>query len=216
MKCVVIGCGRTGSTLARLLALRKHAVTVVDHDPAHFERLGAAFSGQTVVGIGFDRDVLIKAGIERADGLAAVTESDETNIVAARMASMVFRVPKVFARLFDPRKVEIYQRLGLQTIAPVSWEANRVADMLCGSQFDTVVSLGSGQVDLVRVEVPSLWVGRAVNQVSIPGEVQVVTISRGGKTFLPTLGTIFQAGDWVHLGVLTAAADRLKAILGLE
>lgn len=216
MRFVIIGCGRTGSVLARLLVLRGHAVTVVDHDPAHFERLGATFGGQTVIGVGFDRDVLIKAGIERADGLAAVTESDEMNIVAARMASTVFRVPKVFARLFDPRKVEIYQRLGLQTIAPVSWEANRVADMLCGSQFDAVVSLGSGQVDLVRAEVPSPWVGRAVNQVSIPGEVQVVTISRGGKTFLPSLGTVFQAGDWVHLAILTAAADHIKAILELD
>lgn len=216
MRFIIIGCGRTGSTLARLLALRGHAVTVVDHDPLRFDRLGSAFSGKTVIGIGFDRDVLIQAGIERADGLAAVTESDETNIVAARMASMVFRVPKVFARLFDPRKVEIYQRLGLQTIAPVSWAANRVADLLCGSQFDTMTSLGSGQVDLVQVEAPFSWVGRTVSQIVIPGEVQVVTISRGGKTFLPTQGTLFQAGDWVHLAILTAAADRIKAILELD
>jgi len=216
MRFIIIGCGRTGSALACLLALRGHAVAVVDDDPARFERLGTAFKGQTVVGVGFDRDVLIKAGIGRTDGLAAVTESDETNIVAARMANQVFRVPKVFARLFDPRKAEIYQRLGLQTIASVTWVANRVADLLCSSQFDTVASLGSGQVDLVQTEAPTLWVGRPVNQVSVPGEVQVVTISRGSRTFLPTLGTVFQAGDVVHLAVLTAAADRLKAMLGLE
>ena len=118
MKIIIIGCGRWGAGLARSLSQAGHTVTAVDKDSAAFERLGPAYKGQTVVGLGSDRDVLIKAGIERADGLAAVTAGDETNIVVARMAKTVFRVPKVVARLYDPGKAEVYRRLGLQTIAP--------------------------------------------------------------------------------------------------
>jgi trk system potassium uptake protein TrkA len=215
MKIIIIGCGRMGAGLARTLSLRGHAVTVVDNDPAAFERLGPAFKGQTVVGIGFDRDVLLQAGIERADGLAAVTASDEANVVAARIASQVFRVPRVVARVYDPHKAEIYQRLGLQTIAPVTWGIHQIADLLCYSPLDTVLSLGSGEVDLVKTEIPPLLAGRTVNELTVPGEIRVVAISRGGTTFLPTLGTVFQNGDLVHLVVLAASADRLRALLGL-
>src|SRR4030042_1184683 len=108
MRIIIIGCGRMGSGLAQTLSLRGHAVTVVDRDPQAFERLGPAFKGKTLTGIGFDRDVLLRAGIERADGLAAVTFSDEANVVAARLASNIFHVPRVVARLYDPRKAEIY------------------------------------------------------------------------------------------------------------
>jgi trk system potassium uptake protein TrkA len=215
MKIIIIGCGRMGAGLARTLSLRGHAVTVVDNDPTAFERLGPAFKGQTVVGVGFDRDVLLKAGIERADGLAAVSASDEANVVAARIARQVFRVPRVVARLYDTRKAEIYQRLGLQTIAPITWGIHQIADLLCYSPLDTILSLGSGEVDVVKTEIPPLLVGRTVNELTVPGEVQVVAISRGGTTFLPTLGTVFQDGDLVHLVVLAASADRLRVLLGL-
>lgn len=216
MRIIIIGCGRMGSGLARTLALQGHAVTVVDRDPTAFERLGPAFKGQTVVGVGFDRDVLIKAGIERADGLAAVTESDEANVVAARLASQVFRVPRVVARLYDPRKAEIYRRLGLQTIAPVSWGINRMAEMLSYAPLTTTHSLGAGGVDLVDVEAPPLLVGRMVKELFMTGEIHVVAISRGGQTFLPTLGTVFHEGDVIHLAVSAGSLGRLKAILGLS
>jgi len=215
MRIIIIGCGRMGAGLAQNLNLRGHTVTVVDNDPAAFERLGPAFKGQTVVGVGFDRDVLVRAGIERTDGLAAVTASDEANVVAARLASQVFRVPRVVARLYDARKAEIYRRLGLQTIAPITWGIHQIADLLCYSPLDTVFSLGSGEVDLVRVEIPPLLEGRMVNELTVPGEIQVVAISRSGTTFLPTLGTVFQKGDLIHLAVLTASADRLRALLEL-
>jgi trk system potassium uptake protein len=216
MRIIIIGCGRMGSGLAQTLGLRGHAVTVVDKDPAAFERLGASFKGQTVIGVGFDQQVLLQAGIERADGLAAVTESDEANVVAARLASQIFRVPRVVARLYDPRKAEIYKRLGLQTIATTTWGINRIADILLYSQLDAIVSLGSGGVDIVRVDLPPLLVGRTVKELSIPGEVHVVSISRGGKTFLPTLGTVFQEGDVVYAAVLAASADRLKTLLAMS
>jgi trk system potassium uptake protein TrkA len=215
MRIIIIGCGRVGSGLAQALSLRSHMVTVVDKDAAAFARLGPTFKGKTVLGIGFDRDVLIKAGIERADGLAAVTASDEANVVAARIASQVFRVPKVVARLYDPRKAEIYDRLGLQTISTTIWGINRIAELLSYSQFEPVVNLGS-EVDLVAVDAPSLLVGRTVNDLVVPAEIHVVAITRGGKTFLPTLGTRFQEGDLIQLAMLSASADRAKALLGLS
>ena len=215
MKMIVIGCGRMGAGLTRVLNLRGHTVTVVDKDPSAFERLGPTFKGKTVLGVGFDRDVLLEAGIERADGLAAVTASDEANVVAARLASQVFRVPRVVARLYDPAKAEIYRRLGLQTIAPVTWGIHRIADMLAYSPLGTFASLGSGEVDIVEVEIPLALAGRTVKDLNIPGEVLAVAITRGGKTLIPTLGAVFQHGDLLHLAVLDTSADRLKEMLGL-
>jgi trk system potassium uptake protein len=215
MKIIIIGCGRMGSGLARTLSLRGHTVTVVDREKGNFERLGAGFKGQSIVGVGFDRDVLMAAGIQRADALAAVTPIDEENIVSARLASQVFRVPCVVARTYDPRKAEIYRRLGLRTIDPIAWGVNRVAELLCSTQLDIVATLGGGNVDIVEIDAPPLLVGRQVKDLMVPGEIHIVAISRGGKTFLPTLGTQFAAGDLVHLAIVPASAGRLKAMLGM-
>jgi len=215
MRIIIIGCGRMGSGLAQTLQLRGHSVTVIDRDPRSFERLGPAFKGRTVVGIGFDRQALIEAGIERADALAAVMPSDEANVVAARLASEFFHVPRVVVRLYDPRKAEIYNRLGLRTISPVSWGINRVADMLSYSPLETVLTLGSGGVDIVEVETPTLLVGRTVQAITVPASIHLVAISRGGKTFLPTLGTVFQQGDILHFAVASSATGRLRELLGM-
>lgn len=215
MKIIVIGCGKVGSGLAQTLDQRGYTVSAVDIDPKAFERLGPAFKGLKIAGVGFDREVLLKAGIKRADGLAAVTGSDEVNVVTARLASQFFQVPRVVARLYDPRKAEIYRRLGLQTITPVTWGINRIAELLSYFPLTTTASLGNGQVDLVEAEAPPLLTGRVVNEVTVPGELQVVAISRGGKTFLPTLGTVLQPGDRLHLALLASSADRLKALLAL-
>ena len=216
MKLIIIGCGRVGAGLAQTLSQRGHTVTVVDKESAAVTALGPSFKGQTLIGSCFDRDVLLRAGIERADGLAAVTGSDETNVVTARLARQVFRVPKVVARLYDPRKAEIYRRLGVQTINPVTWGIHRIAELLCYSHLDTILSLGSGEVDIVEAEIPLLWVGRTTNEVTIPGEVHVAALSRGGKTFLPTLETVFHEGDLLHLIVLATSADRLKVLLSMQ
>lgn len=212
MRYIIIGCGRMGSGLAQTLSLRGHSVTVVDKNPSAFERLGPSFKGQTVVGVGFDRTVLIKAGIERADGLAAVTESDEANVVAARLASQIFRVPKVVARLYDPRKAEIYRRLGLQTISTTTWGIHRIANLLSYTHVGTTTSI-SAELDLVEIEVPPLLVGRPVRDLSVPGEIRVIAIVRAGKSFLCGPDTLFEQGDLVELAVLSSSAERLKKLL---
>jgi len=214
MKIMIIGCGRVGAGLAQSLGLRGHGVTVVDRDPTAFERLGPSFRGETITGVGLDREVLFRGGIERCDGLAAVTASDEVNIVVGRVARQVFHVPRVVARLYDPRKAEVYRRLGLLTISPVSWGINRIVELISYSRLDAVVSLGSGEVDLVDAEIPHLLVGRTVSELTVAGEIQVVAISRQGKTFLPTVATEFHEGDLVHLALLAASADRLKVLMG--
>lgn len=213
MRVLIVGCGRAGSGLARTMLLRGHQVTVVDKDPEAFKRLGPNFKGRQVVGIGFDRDVLLEAGIQRADGFAAVTASDEANVVAARIARQVFRVPKVVARLYDPGQAEIYRRLGLQTIAPVSWGIERIADLLLQSDLDVEYHIGAGEVNLVVHSAPPLLVGRNVNSITVPGEVHVVAVTRSGKTFLPSLGTVFLEGDVLHLAVLASSTSRLDELL---
>lgn len=214
MKFLIIGCGRVGAGLAKTLISRGHSVSIVDMNPLAFEKLGDRFKGQIVLGIGFDRDVLLQAGIDRADGVAAVTASDEANVVASRIARDIFRVPKVVARLYDTRQAEIYSRLGLQTIAPTSWGINRIADLLLYSPMEVVFSIGNGEVDLVETEIPPLLVGRTVRDLTVVGEIHIVSITRANKTFLPTLGTILREEDLLHLAVLTTSTKRLKELLG--
>jgi trk system potassium uptake protein TrkA len=215
MKVIVIGCGRMGSTLARKLSLQGHTVTVVARNKSDFERLGAHFKGRTLTGIEFDQEILTEAGIQRCDAVAAVTSSDEVNVVAARLASQIFRVPRVIARVYDPLKAEIYQRLGVQTIDPTTWGVRQVADLLAYSALDTVISLGGGGVDLVDTEAPPLLIGRTVKDLDVPGELRVIAVSRGGNTFLPTQGTVFQSGDTVHLAVSGLDTARLRSLLGI-
>jgi trk system potassium uptake protein len=213
MKILIIGCGRVGAGLANTLATRGHSVTVVDKDPIAFEKLGGKYKGQMIPGVGFDRDVLLKAGIERADGFAAVTASDEANVIAARIARDIFHVPRVVARLYDVRQAEIYKRLGLQTIAPTDWGINRIADLLLYSPMETVFSIGSGNVEIVESPVPHLLVGKTVRDLTVAGEIHIISITRANKAFLPTQGTIFQDGDLLHLAVVTTSVNHLKELL---
>jgi len=213
MKVIVVGCGRLGAGLALNLTQRQHTVTVIDKEPAAFKRLGKGFKGRTIEGIGIDRDVLLEAGIEKADGLAATTNSDESNVVVARIARQMFQVPRVVARLYDPQQAELYSRLGLQTICTTTWGINRINELLCHSRLDAVMTLGS--VDVVEVEIPPQFAGRTVNQMTVPGEITVFALTRNGNSILPTLGTVFVQGDLVHLAVLNSTTDRLNTMLAL-
>jgi trk system potassium uptake protein TrkA len=216
MKIMIIGCGRQGAELAKTLNLNDCEVTVVDNDQTAFERLGPPpFLGQIIHGNGLDRDVLLQGGIERADGVAALTASDDINIVVARLARQVFRVPRVVARVHDPLKAEIYRRLGVLTVNPVALGTQRFAELLTFSPLEPIKGLGNGEVGIVEIDIPPNLVGRMANELTVPGEIQVVAITRDGKTYMPTLGAIFQEHDLIHMAVASNSTDRLKALLGL-
>ncbi len=213
MKVIIIGCGRLGSGMARDLSMRGNDVTVIDINPLAFERLGTGLKINTVTGIGFDRNVLTQAGIETADSLAAVTASDEANVVAARIAKMVFRVPRVAARVYDPRKADIYRRLGIPTISPVAITAARMSDLLTFSNLNTLIRLGTGEVSVIEIEANDLLVGRAIEDIGLPGKALVISITRMGKSFLPTAKMTLQFGDVVHLAVMGEDTDRIASLL---
>jgi trk system potassium uptake protein len=215
MKVIVMGCGRVGEQTARMLADDGHQVTVIDPDASALARLGTQFKGRTVKGVGFDREVLIEAGIEHADAFAATSPMDNINIVAARIAHNVFHVPKVIARLFEPRRAEIYRRLGLSTISSTTWGAERIRELLTHAELDTVMTFGRGEVVIVTVELPTHMAGRMVKHLTSPGETNVVAITRQGQAIMPTLGTEFRSGDVIHIAAHTSAMDRLEALLGL-
>jgi trk system potassium uptake protein TrkA len=216
MKVIIMGCGRIGSQVSDLMSKRGHDVVVIDHDANAIGRLGTAFKGRVVQGLGFDRRVLMEAGIEQADAFVAASSSDNANIVAARIARNIFHVPRVVARLYDPLQAEIYQRLGLITISSTTWGAERIYQVLSHTDLDVIHTFGRGEVSLVLVEVPPELVGKNVGQLSVPGEIAVVSITRSNEAFVPRAGTEFQAEDLICLSVLSTAMSRLEEMLGLE
>lgn len=214
MKTVIVGCGRVGAQLASLLSLEGHEVAIVDRDPRAFDRLAPNYRGQRITGVGFDREVLRQAGVERADAFVSVTSGDNTNIVAALMARREFHVPKVVTRVFDPQRAEIYRRFGIPTISPTTWAATEIKEMLVHSDLSSRLTLGSGEVEIVEVELPPALVGHAVGDIAAPGEIAVITIVRQGKGLIPFPGAAFQLGDTVYLAVLSSALGKLKKLLG--
>ena len=215
MRVIIMGCGRVGEQLARLMADEGHDVAVIDYSAEALARLGPDFKGHRVRGVGFDRNVLLRAGIESADGFAATSSSDNVNAVAARIARSLFHVPRVVARLFDPERAEVYKRLGLATISSTTWGAERIRELLTHADLDAVRSFGAGEVQLLEIEVPSSLVGRSVRDLSVPGEVNVIAVTRDGRALLPMMGTAFREGDIVHLAVLSGAMVRVERLLGL-
>src|SRR3972149_3057085 len=186
MKIIIMGCGRVGEQVARLMATEAHDVTVIDYDAQALDRLGPEFRGKKVKGVGFDRQVLIEAGIEEADAFTATSSSDNANIISARIARNVFHIPRVVARLYDPRRAEIYQRLGLLTISSTTWGAERIRELLLHAELDPVFSFGHGEVCVVSVEVSPQLVGRMVKDLNVPGEISVAAVTRQGRAFIPT------------------------------
>lgn len=215
MHIVIMGCGRVGSRLAKVLTLEGHEIAVIDKDPAAFKRLGKTFKGQAVEGIGFDRDVLKKAGIDRSDAFIAVTNGDNHNVVGALVAKNKFRVPKVVARIYDPAREKLYQHLGIQTISSTAWAANKIKNLICHIELIRHFSFGNGEVEIVEGEISPQLTGRSVNDLNIPGEITVVAIVRFGRAFIPTSGTVFQEKDGVQIVVETAALPKLKKMLHL-
>lgn len=213
MKIVVVGCGRVGAGVARSFAGAGHSVTVLDRDPAAFARLGPQFGGRTVLGIGFDREALEEADVDHADAITVVTGSDEANAVISRIASTRFRVPRVVARMYDPRQADLYRRLGVMTISPVSWGISRVVELVTLSDLAVTASLGAGQVDVMEGVVPARLGGSPVGELEIRGEAKVIAVTRGGRTRLMEALSLLEAGDVVHVAVAASAAGRLQTLL---
>jgi trk system potassium uptake protein TrkA len=216
MKVVIMGCGRVGEQLAWLMSEEGQSVAVIDYDANALARLGPNFKGETVRGVGFDRDVLIRAGIEQADAFAATSSSDNANIIAARIARNIFHVPRVVARLFDPRRAEIYRRLGIFTISSTTWGAERIREIFSFAELDPLMTFGSGEVFMFSVDVTPQLVGRVARDLTVPNEISVVAITREGRAFLPTSGSQFRDGDVIHLAVLASSIDRIRELLGLQ
>src|SRR5512137_2639625 len=156
MKTIIMGYGRIGSQVGKLLTEQQHDVTIIDHDADADGRLGPNFRGRIIRGLGFDQNVLIQAGIQEAEAFVAASHSDNANIVSARIARNIFHVPRVVARLFDPIRAEIYQRLGLITISPNNWGAERIIQLLTHSELDVWESFGRGEVSLIHLDAPPL------------------------------------------------------------
>ncbi len=213
MKIIIIGCGRMGSGIAKSLIRSHHQVTVVDLDPQGFDRLGPGFSGQIIQGDALDEESFIASGVNRADGLAAVTGSDTVNTVVARVAKQVFRVPKVIARIHDPQTAGVYQRLGVQTVTSVELGIVRISELLTYSHFDVIHSLGNGGVNIVAFEITQHHIGHSVSDLTIPGEILIISLTRKGKTIIPVKGTILQKGDMIHIAVEENSVPRLKSLL---
>lgn len=213
MRAIVVGCGRVGSLLTRLLEQDGHQVVIVDKDPAAFRRLHANFRGRTVTGIGFDRDILREAGIERTDAFAAVTSGDNSNFVAATVASDTFRVPTVVARIYDPQREQIYRRLGIRTISSTSWGANKIKRLLVHADMYERAELGNGEVEILELRITPGNAGRPVRDLALTGEAQIFAIVRAGRAFVPMPGTVLEEGDTIHLSVDRGAVNKIQSLL---
>lgn len=207
MHFVIMGCGRVGAQLARLLDSKGHSVAVVDKNPDAFVKLGSAFSGTTVTGIGFDRDTLIRAHTSDAYAFAAVSSGDNSNILAARVARETFGVSHVAARIYDPRRAQVFERLGVPTVATVRWTADQMMRRLIPSGAVTEFRDPSGKMVLAEVHVHSDWVARPVSELQEHSGATVAYLTRLGEGMEVSADTLIQDGDLVHVMCRSTALD---------
>ncbi|MEU8926856.1 TrkA family potassium uptake protein [Kitasatospora sp. NPDC048545] len=211
MHIVIMGCGRVGSALARALEKQGHSVAVVDQDPTAFRRLGAGFNGRRVTGVGFDQDTLREAGIEEAGAFAAVSSGDNSNIIAARVARENFGVENVAARIYDPRRAEVYQRLGIPTVATVRWTADQMLRRLLPSGAEPLWQDPSGGVQMAEVAYDPRWVGHRISLLEEASGARVAFVTRLGEGVLPTPQMVVQEGDLVHVMLRRADLTAVEA-----
>ena len=204
-----MGCGRVGSSLAHSLEDLGHTVAVIDRDKTAFHRLGPTFAGAQIAGVGFDRDTLIEAGVERAGAFAAVSSGDNSNIISARVARETFGVENVVARIYDPKRVEVYQRLGIPTVGTVKWTTDHMLRRLLPEGAHAEWRDPSGHIALAEVAYNAAWVGRRLVKLEVAAGVRVAFIRRHGDGTLPGADTVLQEGDLVYVA---AAAERLADV----
>jgi trk system potassium uptake protein TrkA len=196
---VIMGCGRVGSTLARSLEDRNHTVSVIDSNPDSFRRLGPSFNGVKVTGFGFDQKVLGQAGIERADAFAAVSSGDNSNIIAARVARETFGIQQVVARIYDPGRAEVYQRLGITTVATVKWTADQVLRRLLPAGAEPDFRDPSGTIRVDQIPAPEAWIGQRTVHFQEQSRGRIAWIDRLGEGIIPTRDSVIQEGDILHV-----------------
>ncbi|MCS7178863.1 MAG: TrkA family potassium uptake protein [Anaerolineae bacterium] len=213
MHIIIVGCGRTGALLARTLAGRGHQIVVVDPNPDQFLRLGPDFRGRTITGLGFDRDVLLRAGIDHAQGLAAVTSDEMANLLVAFIARHHYHVPNVVARLFEPERAALYQAIGVPAVTAAEWRVHRLEQMLCQPALHVVDTLGNGEVVIVELRVPPAWAGQPFSFLFVPEKAVPTVLIRGGTAHIPKPDRVLETGDIVRLSVATEALEDLRARL---
>jgi trk system potassium uptake protein TrkA len=207
---VIMGCGRLGSTLAHKLDSRGHSVAVIDQNADAFRRLGAEFGGSTVTGIGFDRDVLQAAGIDRADAFAAVSSGDNSNIISARLARETFGVSRVVARIYDAKRAQVYERLGIPTVATIRWAADRMVRHLVPEGTVEVFRDPTSSISIVETPLHRDWVGRTMRSLEDATGARVAYLMRFGIGSLATSSTVLQDGDQVFMLVTD---DTVESVL---
>ena len=216
MHIVIMGCGRVGSTLAHTLEALGHTVAVIDQNADAFRRLGPEFAGTTVTGIGFDREVLIQAGIERADAFAAVSSGDNSNIISARLARETFGVSRVVARIYDAKRAEVYERLGIPTVATVRWTADRMERHLVPEGAVEIFRDPTSTVSIVEVPLHDRWIGQPLRVLEAAARARAAYLVRFGVGALPTATTVLQEGDQVYVLVTDDIADAVTAAAATE
>jgi trk system potassium uptake protein len=210
---VIMGCGRVGATLAQSLEGRGHSVAIIDQNPESFRRLDAAFTGNRVTGLGFDRETLVQAGVEDAYAFAAVSDGDNSNILAARVVRETYGVDNVVARIYDPHRAEIYQRLGIPTVATVRWTSDQVLRRMLPMGATDEYRDPSGLVTMAQMDVHPQWVGRPLHAMEAATGARVAFLTRFGDGVLPTADTVLQENDLVHVLALAAELSKVERIL---
>lgn len=208
MNVVVVGCGRVGSQLATLLSVEGHNVVVIDRDAESFKRLGTTFNGVTVKGLGFDEDVLEEAGIRDCDAFAAVTDLDNTNLMAAEVARKIFEVPHVVARLYNPVRERTYQQLGLDYVCGTTLVAENLLDKIMAGHGHHVASVGD--VEVIQFKASAAVEGKRVGDIEIERRFRVAVVARSESMFVPDSGTVLQAGDIIIASVKDEAFGKLE------
>ena len=209
MHIVIMGCGRVGSTLAHILEDQGHSVAVIDQDVDAFRKLRSGFKGRKVTGYGFGRDVLIEAGIEEADAFAAVSSGDNSNIISARVVRESFGIQRVAARIYDPRRAEVYQRLGIPTVGTVRWTADQMLRTLLPDGAESLWRDPTGKIVLAEVAYSERWLGEKVKVLEAAAGARIAFICRLGQAIVPEPATVIQEGDLLHVITAESALERI-------
>ncbi|MEV4160132.1 potassium channel family protein [Nonomuraea dietziae] len=213
MHIVIMGCGRVGSTLAHILEDNGHSVAIIDRDPQAFRRLRAGFRGRRVTGVGFDRDVLQEAGIESAAAYVAVSSGDNSNIISARVARETFGVDNVVARIYDSRRAEVYQRLGIPTVATVRWTADQILRRILPEGAEPLWRDPTGTVVLAEVATNPAWIGTKATKLEESVGARVAFVNRMGEALVTKSDTVVQEGDILHVIAAENDMDRINKAL---